>query len=132
MRGLRTLTVQMLSITELDHMKQESKKQHGSSVKTVANYQGYVTRGKQWLEDIVKGSQNQNIFDCPRGTPESGDKGKWKWTKYDLVHAFDPEPTRASPWALASFLTFKCFQENRGASTADGVHAAFKKYWDNS
>lgn len=132
MRGLRAATVQMLSITELDRIKQESKKQHGSSAKTVVNYHGYIARGKQWLEEVLKGSQNQNVFDCPRGTPESGVNGKWKWTTDDLVHAFDSKPTRASPWALAGFLTFKCFQENRGASTADGVHAAFKKYWDDS
>ncbi|KAF8521981.1 hypothetical protein BU17DRAFT_45386 [Hysterangium stoloniferum] len=50
----------------------------------------------------------------------------------DLAHAFDIKPNRASPWALASFISWKCFKNNLGKSTADGAHAAFKKYWDNS
>lgn len=128
----RPSSFRTLSIVELDQVKQSSKKLHGSAVKTTANYHGHLTRGKQWLEDLMKGSNNQDVFGCPRGLPQSSENRTRKWGKHDLIHAFDLVPTCASPWALASFLTFKCFHENRGISTAEGIHAAFKKYWDNS
>ncbi|KAF8530573.1 hypothetical protein BU17DRAFT_17785, partial [Hysterangium stoloniferum] len=46
--------------------------------------------------------------------------------------AFYETPNRALPWALATFISFKCFTNSCGQSTAEGIHAGFQKYWDRA
>ncbi|KAH9910809.1 uncharacterized protein B0H18DRAFT_894363 [Fomitopsis serialis] len=43
---------------------------------------------------------------------------------------FSGPPKQCSGEALALFITFKCLHEKRGVSTAEGAHAAAKKYWE--
>ncbi|KAF8507450.1 hypothetical protein BU17DRAFT_71153 [Hysterangium stoloniferum] len=102
------------SVANTERLKQASKRKHGM----------------EWLKGLVEGSTLESTLENPRGCPDSLEGVKW--TMADLAHAFDIKPNRASPWALASFISWKCFENNLGKSTADGAHAAFKKYWDNS
>ncbi|KIJ48361.1 hypothetical protein M422DRAFT_81339, partial [Sphaerobolus stellatus SS14] len=49
----------------------------------------------------------------------------------DFKHVFDQKkPTCASPTALALFISFKCFDENKKIGVADQTKAAFLRYWD--
>jgi len=40
---------------------------------------------------------------------------------------FDPIPNHCSDKALALFISWKCFHQNCGKSTSDGIYSAFKK-----
>ncbi len=116
------------TIAELAQTKESSKKKHGSAMNTNSTYDGYIRRGKQWLAELVKDFEQEDELEHPRGCP-AGLEGM-KWNIGDLIQAFDTRPNRASPWALASYIACKCFVENLGESTGDGIHAAFKRYWD--
>ena len=118
------------TLAELEEAKQASKRKHGSATKTTAGYEGYIRRGKVWLADLIRNLSTEHSFEHPKGCPTSLDNAKWDVA--DLGLAFEIKPNRSSPWALASFISHKCFENNLGESTAEGVHAAFKRYWDNS
>ncbi|KAF8521186.1 hypothetical protein BU17DRAFT_64953 [Hysterangium stoloniferum] len=118
------------SVANTERLKQASKRKHGMASNSSNGYDGYVRCGKEWLKGLVEGSTLESTLESPRGCPDTLEGVKW--TMADLAHAFDIKPNRASPWALASFISWKCFENNLGKSTADGAHAAFKKYWDNS
>ncbi|KAH6888784.1 hypothetical protein BKA70DRAFT_1121444 [Coprinopsis sp. MPI-PUGE-AT-0042] len=47
-----------------------------------------------------------------------------------LGHAFDGPPNHYSAFALQLFLGHKCFAENLSKSTAEGIHGAFKLFWN--
>ncbi|KAF8514730.1 hypothetical protein BU17DRAFT_52403, partial [Hysterangium stoloniferum] len=117
------------SVANTERLKQASKRKHGMASNSSNGYDGYIRHGKEWLKGLVEGSKLKSTLENPRGCPNSLEGVKW--TMADLAHAFDIKPNRASPWALASFISWKCFENNLGKSTADSAHAAFKKYWDN-
>ena len=48
----------------------------------------------------------------------------------DFKCALDGVPTRYSDKALALWISYKCFYENLGLSTCDGVYSAFKRHWE--
>jgi hypothetical protein len=82
------------------------------------------------LAEIAKELRGDKGLEHPRGCPEGLDDVKW--TSCDLIYAFDKRPNCASPWALATFISFKCFTNHLGQSTAEGIHAGFQKYWDRA
>ena len=43
----------------------------------------------------------------------------------DFCHAFEGRPMKCTPQTIAMFLAWKCFAEDNGEATADGIHAAF-------
>ena len=48
----------------------------------------------------------------------------------DFQEAFKDEPKECSGKALALYITFKCIHKNLSKSTAELIHAAMKKYWE--
>ena len=44
--------------------------------------------------------------------------------------AFGPVPNEHTPRALVLFITQKCVHEGKAIGTANGIQAAFKKYWE--
>jgi hypothetical protein len=44
--------------------------------------------------------------------------------------AFDGTPIECTPLAISMFMTHKCFTENRKASTAIAIHAAFLRHYN--
>lgn len=48
----------------------------------------------------------------------------------ELCGALDGPPVESTPQAIAMFLAFKCFEQDNGKSTADGIHAAFIAEYD--
>ena len=48
----------------------------------------------------------------------------------DFKNAFNERPNKYSHQALALFISYKCFHQNLKKGTGTGIHAAFKKYWE--
>jgi len=91
-----------------------------STVKnTDGAYKGYVARGIKFLEDLVVQRRENGEDVCAEGI--STDM---------LEKAFDKPPNHYSALAVELFLVQKCFTENCGVSTAEGIHGAFASYWD--
>lgn len=49
----------------------------------------------------------------------------------DFRNALAGRPTKATPSVIGMFITFKCFEEEKGKSTAEGIHAAVLQMYDN-
>lgn len=89
---------------------------------TSAAYSGHLARGRAFLAKLVaKHKENGGM-----------DMGGEEIPIDELEKAFDtPAPNRWSAFALELFLVEKCFNENLGSSTADGIQGAFAGLWDN-
>lgn len=109
------------SLDKLEEIRSTAFKVHGGSKKTAVNYASYLRRGHAFLAQMVK-EKHQN----------SGHMLQEQELDLDeLAKAFDNPPNRYSAVALEKFLVEKCLHENLGKSTWDGIHAAFKRLWDN-
>ena len=114
----------------LQALETQTKEDNLLSKNTTKAYTGYVLAGRHWLEELCSKSSTEIPHGWPlAGTPEEDPKAS---LDPDFAHAFDPTPNSHSPQALALYLTFKCVQEKRGRSTAEGIHAAFKNMWQSS
>ena len=84
----------------------------------MAAYDGYITKGKEFLALTVKArhkSQEKDEIDTNL-----------------LEKAFEKPPNGLSAKALELFLVHKCLGSDAcGPSTAERIHAAFCDYWDN-
>jgi hypothetical protein len=109
-------------------LKEKSKLRHGSSQNTRDAYERNIRQGKEWLHTQCEAEAN---FEMPHGCPEMLPTSE-EWTLEELSHAFDKVPNRASPAALALFISFRCFEQNMKHGIAEQAHAAFKKYWEES
>ncbi|KAG2029737.1 hypothetical protein BDR03DRAFT_987558 [Suillus americanus] len=86
----------------IDKIKERAKQQHKHASSTRKNYNSYIDRGQKWLKDPT------------------------------FRDALKQIPNQHSDKALALFISYKCFHENNGQSTCDGIHAVFKKYWEEA
>jgi len=111
-------------------LEARTKEENLLSKNTTKAYHGYVTAGRQWLGELCSISSTE----LPSGCPPSDESGNAPDTHLppDFVSAFNPTPNVHSPEALALYITFKCVDGNRGKSTAEGIHAAFKNMWEAS
>jgi hypothetical protein len=105
-------------LQDLHALRNQKVDQHITREKTDTNYNSYIKRGKQFLKDLVTDRHEQGVTSA-QGVP----------TK-ELEQAFTGLPSKWSYYALNLFITQKCFAENCQQSTADGIHAAFCRYWD--
>ena len=115
------------SITNLEAARDQAKRNHLLAEGTTEKYDGYVARGKEFLEELVKSMQedlkaNHNLTEVERATQTQ--------ELEHLSQAFNPIPNSQSARALELFITEKCFAQGRGMPTGSGIHAGFKKYWD--
>jgi hypothetical protein len=109
------------TISQLEAGKKAGKKRYRNAKKTDEAYLGYIKRGKEFLVKLVKGLGDHG----EDGKPVS----KTKLMRY--TEAFENPPNEFSAEMLEHWLVQKCFNEDLGKSTADGIHAAFIRYWDN-
>ncbi|KAF9060435.1 hypothetical protein BDP27DRAFT_1430099 [Rhodocollybia butyracea] len=72
-------------------------------------YDGIIKRMRNWLKDFIKG-QNQ---------------AQTRGEEVDL----DGTPVKCTPEALAMFMSWKCFDEEKGKSTAEQIHAGWKHHY---
>ncbi|KAF8801213.1 hypothetical protein BYT27DRAFT_7226962 [Phlegmacium glaucopus] len=104
------------------------KKTHGKAQNTTINYDGHIRRGKEFLAAYSRDDQLSEV----RGESDSAANTDSD-TPMDpeFPYAFTGPPAKCTPFALSTFLAYKCFTENVGVSTASQVHAAFLHYYDN-
>lgn len=80
-------------------------------------YSGHLAWGKQWLKEVV--TQGVESKETSQGILTA-----------EFAKAFDKPPNQFSVTALEMFLVKKCFNQNCGKDTAEGIHGAFAAYWD--
>ncbi|KAJ7151417.1 hypothetical protein C8R43DRAFT_1087984 [Mycena crocata] len=110
-------------IDTLETSRQTARSNFTQAPRTKNQYGRYVVQGKEFLRDVVearrKKAKEEPGWVCPQGIDTDV-----------LEKAFENPPNKHSSVALELFLTQKCFVENLGKSTADGIHGAFAKLWD--
>ena len=107
------------SLQTLRNIRNTRVKELSTVKNTDGAYKGYVARGIKFLEDVVAQRRQNGEVVCVEGI--STDM---------LEKAFDKPPNLYSALAVEMFLIQKCFTENCGVSTAEGIHGAFASYWD--
>jgi hypothetical protein len=127
------------SLPYLYKIKEAAKLAHKHAKKTRNNYNGYVARGIKWLEGHFAPDSTEGPGMEPKGGSIKGSPSQLKGAGSDEMYedpefrrAFDPIPNHCSDKALALFISWKCFHQNCGKSTSDGIYSAFKKYWEES
>lgn len=99
---------------------QESNVQKYNKVKnTDSAYTGYLKRAREFLNAQVEDRVKRGVTLCEAGIVTA-----------DLAKAFDMPPNKYSAMAIEMYMSHKCFEEGRGKRTAEGIHAAFCRYWD--
>lgn len=133
------------TLDNIRSLQDQEKTTHGRAANTSKKYAGYVKTGRQWLDGHFNGFSEANPSQPganldtgnPPTEPENGPGGAHSTndTVYDhpeFKNSFSAIPNQFSDKALALFISYKCFHENLGQSTAEGAHAAFKMLWKNS
>jgi hypothetical protein len=110
------------SYKEIQAIRDKDKANHMHAKKTKSKYRGYIRQGRKFLADMITEMTS------------SGDKDQFD-DEIDLeqfAKAFtEPGPNKYSVQALEAFLVQKCLKEGCGVSTRDGIHAAFKRHWED-
>jgi hypothetical protein len=107
------------SLETLQKVRNEKVNEFSTVKNTDDAYNGHVARGMGFLKAVVKERQENGEVMCSLGIPTD-----------ELEKAFDKPPNRYSAMALEMFLVQKCFTDNLGSSTADGIQGGFAAYWD--
>jgi|ERR1700675_3746487 len=111
------------SISELRTAKELGKKQYKNAKRTDVAYEGYIKRGKVFLDSLVAS--------CRLAAGSTTDCLLWDDLDVEeLGQALDNPPNRYSAFVVESWIVQKCLTEDLGESTADGIHAAFIRYWN--
>jgi hypothetical protein len=117
------------SLAELAAGKEASSKKFGKSQATTEKYEQRRHQGYRWLKELMDAEART---EQPPGCPSQGSlqSSSMQLSTEDLAHAFDKNPTQASPWVLALFIASKCFGDDPcGPATAWQIYAAFKLMW---
>jgi hypothetical protein len=110
------------SLPELEKVRDAGKKRYKNAKRTDDAYVGYIKRGKEFLKKVVEG----------RRRAESDEPAlEWGIKTDKIAVAFEDPPNEYSAMMLEHWIVQKCFSDGLGQSTADGIHAAFVRYWDN-
>ena len=117
------------NIRTLEATRDKAKEDHRLAKQTRKNYNRYVARGRDFLEDLIASMKTQ--LQANR-TMSRGERSRQDQEIHDLSQAFDSTPNVQSVRALELFITEKCFREGCGGNTASGIHAGFKSYWDKT
>ncbi|KAF4619278.1 hypothetical protein D9613_004727 [Agrocybe pediades] len=117
----------------------ESVKNFAKSKKTLQSYEGYVRRGKEFIEKFTFSQKElerqwKDGENAGKNLSTSGKEGEEDQIPID----FDPEfpnalkgrPIKCTPDAIAMFLTHKVMSEGLSKSTASTIRAAFLQHYD--
>ena len=109
-----------VSAAALKEASAQNRQSYCKSDRTRKAYTGHVARGKEFLARLVAERRAKD-----EGVAVDG-------INTDLLEkAFDNPPNNYSVEALEMFLSWKCFTDGKGHSTAEAIQAAFADYWDN-
>jgi len=125
-----------LSPSDYVHLQKKStekKKQFGRSENTNNSYGGQVKQGQEFVARFsMEQAEAEKLWQENREDAMSGDDDEGDSCNIapaaldpDFHKAFDGTPIQCTPLAISMFMTYKCFTENRKASTAVAIHAAF-------
>jgi hypothetical protein len=112
----------LATLPQLQTVRDQSKKQHHRAKNTTDAYRRYKKNGDDFLRTLVANMRSGTTDDKAIGEDISID---------DFAVAFKNPPNRYSAQALEAFLVQKCIVEGLGVATKDGIHAAFKRFWDD-
>ncbi|KAF7980054.1 hypothetical protein HWV62_39826 [Athelia sp. TMB] len=125
------------SLDELKDLAVTKTALHVRSSNTRKAYEGYFTRAQAFLASFFteeaeaevkwKGGSRKGIS----GDGEGEIEGETLRDDEEFRDAFTGVPTKSTPQAITMFLAYKCFEENSGRSTAEGIHAAFIAKYDS-
>ena len=112
------------SISDLQTAKELGKKKYKNAKRTDTAYEGYIKCGKTFLASLV--------VSCPVAAAGTTDclLQQDNIDAKELGRALDNPPNRYSSFVIESWIVQKCLTEDLGESTADGIHAAFIRYWN--
>ncbi|KAF4613695.1 hypothetical protein D9613_008208 [Agrocybe pediades] len=112
-------------------------KKYAKSHNTSGSYDGHVRRGRGFIACFAPAAEAERDREW-----KEGDNSQHLATEEEMPTEFqearmDPEfpnsldgpPNKCTPLAIAMFLTHKCINEDLGKSTAEGIHAAFKRHY---
>jgi hypothetical protein len=115
-------------------IKERAKQQHKHAKKTRQNYDAYVGRGQTWLKahfsTVDTKAEARDVE--TGGDSESFAVSSDAYEDVKFRDALERMPNEHSDKALALLISFKCFHENCGQSTCDGIYSAFKKLWEEA
>lgn len=112
------------SLSETDALREKNVKAHLRAAKTRTAYDGHVRRGQEWIEQYA-GDVDDHMADGEARTQKED-----IYMDPDFKIALDGKPTEYSNHALSLFISYKCFFENLGQATSEGIYSAFKMMWD--
>jgi hypothetical protein len=115
-KGAKRIKALTADVKVLERAAEEGREQFIKAKRTQGEYKRYIKRGKEVLADIVEARRKD-------GQDDGVDTQK-------LSQAFERPPNEYSAIGLEWFIVQKCFTENLGISTANGIHGAFCHYWD--
>jgi hypothetical protein len=113
----------------------ENQKKHGKSKNTTDNYDGHIRRGKEFVakfskdEAITEAEWQHGSIHRMSGDGEDSEIAGQDELDPEFPFAFTGPPKKCTPLAISMFMASKCFEENRGKSTAVAIHAAFLLYY---
>jgi hypothetical protein len=130
--GKKTRARQEVSMSNVHKIKENSKQKHLRAAQTRQNYTGHVRRGREWMTSHFAEAVEDTFDDTTKSRFSSGqaDAEDSIYNEPDFKQALDGTPTKYSDKALALLISYKCFYENLGLSTCDGIYSAFKRYWE--
>ncbi|KAK0470116.1 uncharacterized protein EV420DRAFT_1616462 [Desarmillaria tabescens] len=110
-----------VTLASLAQTESETRHKWSQADNTKINYKGYVACAARFLDDMVSVWRKRH---SETGVCEDD-------IDTDLLaQAFDNPPNKYSVTALLNFLTQKCFVEQHGKSTGQGIQAAMARMWD--
>ncbi|KAJ7027994.1 hypothetical protein C8F04DRAFT_1212262 [Mycena alexandri] len=120
--GKRSKDTTVADADTLKKKKAAIRDEFSNAANTKTNYKGYLQRGAKILASVVALRRERE-----KKEPGCSVDG----IDIDLLaKAFEGSPNKHSVYALELYMTQKCVVENLGKSTAEGIHGAFAKYWD--
>ncbi|KAG0693862.1 hypothetical protein DFH29DRAFT_815938 [Suillus ampliporus] len=116
------------TLPAINKIKEQAKHQHKHAQATRKSYDGYVMRGQQWLKTHFNSGSTRQQDGESLVVAEDSDA----YEDPTFREALERIPNLYSDKALALLISYKCFHEDCGVSTCDGLSAAFKKLWEES
>lgn len=124
------------TLPAIHRIKEQAKHKHKHAQATRKSYDGYVARGQRWLK---------THFSNPPDTGSGRTKGQGSESSESFMvaigdayedpafgEALEKTPNKHLDKALALLISYKCFHEDCGMSTCEGLSAAFKKLWEEA
>ncbi|KAF5371482.1 hypothetical protein D9615_009624 [Tricholomella constricta] len=103
----------------LANIAHENVAQYNKVIHSNVAYNGNIRRSKEFLAMLIAQRKEDKIIVCEQGIPTD-----------ELEKALDNPPNQYSAMVVEMFIAQKCVVEGCQQQVAEGIHAAFCRYWD--